>query len=101
MSHSFEIVDVFTPRPRAGNQLAVVTDARGLDTAAMQSISREFNFAETSFILKHQAYFWPSRFLHFGYGCFNFFEASIASSLAFFGCLDLGMIFLQPCRWST
>ena len=57
--------------------------------------------AETSFILKHQAYFWSTRFLHFGYGCFNFFEASIASSLAFFGCLDLGIIFLQPCRWST
>ena len=47
----FEIVDVFTPAARAGNQLAVVTDARGLDTAAMQSIAREFNFAETSFIL--------------------------------------------------
>ncbi|TPE61064.1 PhzF family phenazine biosynthesis protein [Sandaracinobacter neustonicus] len=51
MSHSFEIVDVFTATARAGNQLAVVTDARGLDTAAMQSIAREFNFAETSFIL--------------------------------------------------
>ena len=47
----FEIVDVFTPHARAGNQLAVVTDARGLDTAAMQSIAREFNFSETSFIL--------------------------------------------------
>ena len=57
--------------------------------------------AKTSFILKHQAYFWRTRFLHFGYGCFISFEASMASSLAFFGCLDLGMIFLQPCRWST
>jgi trans-2,3-dihydro-3-hydroxyanthranilate isomerase len=47
----FQIVDVFTDRPLAGNQLAVVTDARGLDTAAMQAIAREFNFAETSFIL--------------------------------------------------
>jgi trans-2,3-dihydro-3-hydroxyanthranilate isomerase len=49
--HPFQIVDVFTDRPMAGNQLAVVTDARGLDTAAMQAIAREFNFAETSFIL--------------------------------------------------
>jgi trans-2,3-dihydro-3-hydroxyanthranilate isomerase len=49
-AHPFEIVDVFTPRARAGNQLAVVTDARGLDTAAMQAIAREFNFAETSFL---------------------------------------------------
>jgi trans-2,3-dihydro-3-hydroxyanthranilate isomerase len=47
----FQIVDVFTDRPLAGNQLAVVTDARGLDTARMQAIAREFNFAETSFIL--------------------------------------------------
>jgi trans-2,3-dihydro-3-hydroxyanthranilate isomerase len=49
--HPFQIVDVFTDRPLAGNQLAVVTDAQGLDTAAMQAIAREFNFAETSFLL--------------------------------------------------
>ncbi len=65
------------------------------------TVFRLIDPTETSFILKHQAYFWRTRFLHLGYGCFNFFEASIASSLAFFGCLDLGMIFLQPCRWST
>jgi trans-2,3-dihydro-3-hydroxyanthranilate isomerase len=51
IDYPFQIVDVFTDRPLAGNQLAVVTDARGLDTAAMQAIAREFNFAETSFIL--------------------------------------------------
>lgn len=49
--HPFQIVDVFTDRPLAGNQLAVVTDAWGLDTAQMQAIAREFNFAETSFLL--------------------------------------------------
>ncbi len=51
MKIPFQIVDVFTDRPLAGNQLAVVTDARGLGTATMQAIAREFNFAETSFIL--------------------------------------------------
>ncbi|MCG2842351.1 PhzF family phenazine biosynthesis protein [Sandaracinobacter sp. RS1-74] len=51
MSRSFEIVDVFTTRPLAGNQLAVVTDARELSAARMQAIAREFNFAETSFLL--------------------------------------------------
>lgn len=51
MSRPFEIVDVFTDRPFAGNQLAVVTDARGLSGAEMQAIAREFNFAETSFLL--------------------------------------------------
>jgi trans-2,3-dihydro-3-hydroxyanthranilate isomerase len=50
MNYPFEIVDVFTPRACAGNQLAVVTDARGLDMGAMQAIAREFNFAETSFL---------------------------------------------------
>ncbi|WP_199553469.1 PhzF family phenazine biosynthesis protein [Sandaracinobacteroides hominis] len=54
MSFPFEIVDVFTDRAMAGNQLAVVTDARGLDGARMQAIAREFNFAETSFILPPQ-----------------------------------------------
>lgn len=51
MSRPYEIVDVFTDRPFAGNQLAVVTDARGLSGEAMQAIAREFNFAETSFLL--------------------------------------------------
>ena len=51
MPRRFEIVDVFTDRPLAGNQLAVVLDAEGLSTAGMQAIAREFNFAETSFVL--------------------------------------------------
>lgn len=51
MTIPFEIVDVFTDRALAGNQLAVVTDARGLSTQQMQAIAREFNFAETSFLL--------------------------------------------------
>lgn len=51
MTRPFEIVDVFTDRPFAGNQLAVVMDARSLSTDEMQAIAREFNFAETSFLL--------------------------------------------------
>lgn len=50
MAYSFTVVDVFTDRPFAGNQLAVLTDARGLDGAACQRIAREFNFAESSFV---------------------------------------------------
>jgi trans-2,3-dihydro-3-hydroxyanthranilate isomerase len=42
--------DVFTDRPFGGNPLAVVTDARGLDEAAMQAIAREFNYSETTFV---------------------------------------------------
>jgi trans-2,3-dihydro-3-hydroxyanthranilate isomerase len=43
--------DVFTSDPLAGNQLAVFTDARGLDTAHMQRLACEMNFAESTFIL--------------------------------------------------
>ena len=38
----------------AGNPLAVVLDADGLDTAAMQAIAREFNHPETVFVLPPQ-----------------------------------------------
>ena len=43
--------DVFTDEPLVGNQLAVFTDARGLDTARMQAIAREMKFSESTFIL--------------------------------------------------
>ncbi len=51
MSFAFQIVDVFSSTAFAGNQLAVLTDARGLSTGQMQAFAREFNFAETSFVL--------------------------------------------------
>ena len=43
--------DVFTNRPFEGNQLAVFPDARGLSTAQMQTLTREMNFSESTFIL--------------------------------------------------
>jgi trans-2,3-dihydro-3-hydroxyanthranilate isomerase len=51
MRYDYLIVDVFSETPFGGNQLAVLTDARGLTTEAMQAITREFNFAESTFIL--------------------------------------------------
>ena len=44
-------VDVFTNRALAGNQLAVFTDARELDTETMQALAREIHFSETTFVL--------------------------------------------------
>jgi trans-2,3-dihydro-3-hydroxyanthranilate isomerase len=44
-------LDVFAEAPFAGNQLAVFTDARGLTTEEMQSLARETNLSETTFIL--------------------------------------------------
>ncbi|MDI4656737.1 PhzF family phenazine biosynthesis protein [Xanthobacter autotrophicus] len=51
MPRRFVTLDVFTSRPFGGNPLAVVLDAQGLDDAAMQQISREFNVSETVFVL--------------------------------------------------
>jgi trans-2,3-dihydro-3-hydroxyanthranilate isomerase len=51
MRRRFVTLDVFTGRRFAGNPLAVVLDAEGLESDAMQSIAREFNLAETVFVL--------------------------------------------------
>lgn len=51
MPYSFLHYDVFTNRPLEGNQLAVFTDGRGLETPQMQRIAREMNFSESTFIL--------------------------------------------------
>ena len=51
MPRTFLQYDVFTGEPLTGNQLAVYPDGRGLTTDQMQSITREMNFSETTFIL--------------------------------------------------
>src|SRR5687767_9884246 len=43
--------DVFTASRFEGNQLAVFPDARGIETHTMQTIAREMNFSESTFIL--------------------------------------------------
>ncbi len=48
---AFAQMDVFTTRRLEGNQLAVLTDARGLTGEEMQAVAREMNFSETTFIL--------------------------------------------------
>ncbi len=54
MKRRFVTLDVFTDRRFAGNPLAVVLEADGLDTAAMQAIAREFNLSETVYVLPPQ-----------------------------------------------
>jgi trans-2,3-dihydro-3-hydroxyanthranilate isomerase len=43
--------DVFSSRPLEGNSLAVFLDGRGLTDAEMQSIAKEMNLSETTFVL--------------------------------------------------
>ena len=50
MERRFYTLDVFTGTALAGNPLAVVLDAGGLDTARMQAVAREFNLSETVFV---------------------------------------------------
>jgi trans-2,3-dihydro-3-hydroxyanthranilate isomerase len=48
-------LDVFTDRPFEGNQLAVFPEPQGLTTAQMQTIAREMNFSESTFIFPPEA----------------------------------------------
>jgi trans-2,3-dihydro-3-hydroxyanthranilate isomerase len=48
---AFVTLDVFTSVPLEGNQLAVFTDARGLSDAEMQTVAREMNLSETTFVV--------------------------------------------------
>ncbi len=50
MPRRYAIYDVFTDTRLAGNPLAVVFDADGLDDGTMQRIAGEFNLSETVFV---------------------------------------------------
>lgn len=52
--YPYALVDVFTHNLLEGNQLAVVTDARGLSDAEMQALAKETNLSETTFILPRE-----------------------------------------------
>ncbi len=51
MPRPFAQVDVFSEVPFGGNPVAVVLDAAGLDTAAMQRFAHWTNLSETTFVL--------------------------------------------------
>ena len=51
----YVVTDVFTDTPLTGNQLAVFTDARGIDEETMQKLAKEMNFYETVFVLPAEA----------------------------------------------
>src|SRR3954454_23986279 len=51
----YEIVDVFTDRPFAGNPLAVVFGAHELAGDQLLALAREFNLSETIFVLPPRA----------------------------------------------
>src|SRR6516164_8334331 len=52
MQRRYVTVDVFTDRMFGGNPVAVVFDADGLSASQMQAIAVEFNYSETTFVLR-------------------------------------------------
>jgi trans-2,3-dihydro-3-hydroxyanthranilate isomerase len=52
MTRRFQTLDVFTETALAGNPLAVVLDAEGLDDERMQAVAAEFNLSETVFVFE-------------------------------------------------
>jgi trans-2,3-dihydro-3-hydroxyanthranilate isomerase len=48
----FVLVDVFTAKRFGGNQLGVFYDARDLSSGEMQSLARELNFSESTFVTR-------------------------------------------------
>ncbi len=50
----YHLIDVFTNQPFGGNQLAVFTNGRGVDSVLMQKIAAELNLSETTFVLPPQ-----------------------------------------------
>jgi trans-2,3-dihydro-3-hydroxyanthranilate isomerase len=53
--YAFRIVNVFAEERLGGNPLAVIEDARGLESATMQALALQFNLSETTFILPSAA----------------------------------------------
>jgi trans-2,3-dihydro-3-hydroxyanthranilate isomerase len=51
----FRLVDVFTERPLAGNQLCVVPEGSHVPDDLMQRIAREIGFSETTFVTEAAA----------------------------------------------
>lgn len=50
MRYHYRLLNVFAESTFGGNPLCVFEDARGLDDATMQTITRQFNLSETTFL---------------------------------------------------
>ena len=77
------------------------------DTLFAPAVFGFIDSSKTCLILEHQAHFSTVSttivdfFVQFLDFFFNFFEDSMSSSLAFFGCLLRGITFRHPCRANT
>ena len=93
MKYRYYLCDVFTETRFGGNPLAVLPDAQGLSPQQMQSIAREFNFSESTFVLpaksghtRHVRIFTPTREIPFA-GHPNVGTAFVLASTGEFGAI--------------
>ncbi len=86
--------DVFSSRPLEGNSLAVFLDGRGLTDSEMQSIAKEMNLSETTFILPRDAATESERGIRV-----RIF--TVREELPFAGHPTLGTAFALRCRGNT
>lgn len=91
MRYPYYLCDVFTEKRFGGNPLAVFPEASGLSDEAMQSIAREFNFSETTFVFPGDArhtrqvrIFTPAREIPFA-GHPNIGTACVLKAMGFLG----------------
>jgi trans-2,3-dihydro-3-hydroxyanthranilate isomerase len=94
VGYRYFICDVFTDTRFGGNQLAVLTDARGLTDRQMQQVAREFNFSESTFVLpaerghaRHVRIFTPTAEIPFA-GHPNVGTAFVLASTGAFGPIE-------------
>ncbi len=58
----YALVDAFTPTPGAGNRVALVLDARGLDAEALRALAQRTGTPETAFVLEREGVVYGVRF---------------------------------------
>lgn len=58
----YALVDAFTPSPGAGNRVALVLDARGLDAEALRALAQRTGTPETAFVLHREGVVYGVRF---------------------------------------
>jgi trans-2,3-dihydro-3-hydroxyanthranilate isomerase len=86
-TYRYVVADVFTDTPLSGNQLAVFTDARGLETKRMQALARELNYSESVFVLPSEGH---------GHVRIRIFTPAVEMPFAGHPCLGTAFVLAAP-----
>jgi trans-2,3-dihydro-3-hydroxyanthranilate isomerase len=86
-TYRYVVADVFTDTPLTGNQLAVFTDARGLEPERMQALARELNYSESVFVFPAEGE---------GHARIRIFTPAIEVPFAGHPCLGTAVVLAAP-----